>query len=96
VETLHEQVETVLHKLEGAVAELDKRKAWRNILATTRRGPWILGGAAVLVVALVLRRKGEEVKRKSGSPGRAIVAGGLGLMAMLAKRWAKRLWSGQA
>jgi hypothetical protein len=96
VETLHEEVESVLHKLEGAVAELDKRKAWRNILATTRRGPWILGGAALLVVSLLLRRKGEEVKRKSASPGRAIVAGGIGLVAMLAKRWARRLWAGRA
>ncbi len=94
MESLHNEVESVLHKLEGAVAELDSRKTWRNILTTARRGPWILAGVGVLVAGLLLRRKGEKMREKSKSPGRAVVAGGIGILGLLAKRWAKRLWAG--
>lgn len=95
VESLHHEVESVLHRLEGAVAELDHRKGWRNVLTTVRRGPWILAGAGVLVAGLLLRRKGEKVREKTTrSPGRTVVAGGIALLSLMAKRWAKRLWAG--
>lgn len=94
VEHLHDEVETVLHKLEGAIAELDERKTLPKVLATVRRGPWLLAGAGLLVAGLLLRRKGEKVRKKApGSAGRAVAAGSFGLLALLAKRWAKRIWA---
>ena len=96
MESLHNEVESVLHKLEDAVAELDSRKTWRNILSTARRGPWILAGVGVLVAGLLLRRKGQKVREQSKSPGRAMAAGGIALLGLMAKRWAKRLWAGHA
>lgn len=93
---LHEEVESALRKLDGTVAELDRRQTWRNILATMRRGPWILGGVGLLVAGLLLRRKGREIRQSApSSTGRAVAAGSIGLLALLAKRWAKRLWAGQ-
>lgn len=94
VESLHNEVESVLHRLEGAVAELDSRKGWRNVLTTVRRGPWILAGVGVLVAGLLLRRKGQKQLREAPkSPSRAIMAGGIALLSLMAKRWAKRLWT---
>jgi hypothetical protein len=94
VERLHDEVETVLHKVEASVAELDGRRTWPKILVTMRRGPWILAGAGVLVAGWFLRRKAQEKQQGPRSAGRAVAAGGIALVGLLAKRWAKRLWAG--